>query len=372
MAKTLLSLAASVALLAQQVTSAPAPAHRVKRGSDWSSWGCNSDNIETRVSFASMPPEERKAYTDAINCIHSQPSNLDQAQFPAAVNRYQDYAVIHVERTGQVHLSGFFLTWHRYYLQLFENDLRQTCGYKGRFPYWDFSATVNDLQTSAVFDGSEYSLSSDGAPNGTAPIALGPTLVIPHGSGGGCIKSGPFADWTATLGYIDPLFLIGGTPLPPTAYDYNASCLIRDLNSYVAQTYTNYDLVVNATHQPDAQALELALNGVIGGSSLGVHSAGHFTVGGFMNSIHVSVQDPVWWALHANIDRIYTSWQANNPDVYDDIYGTETANNAPPSPNVTLDTPEPDWGYFAGSVPVSDLISTTSGPFCYTYDELIS
>lgn len=149
--------------------------------------------------------------------------------------------------------------------------------------------------------------------------------------------------------------------------------MIRDLNSYVAQTYTTYAEVLNTTHSPDAAALEYNLNGVIGGSSLGVHSAAHFTVGGFMNSIHVSVQDPVWWALHANIDRIYTSWQANNPDVADQLYGTMTANNAPPSANVTLDTIEPDWGYFdSSSIPVKDLISTTSGPFCYQYDQLLS
>lgn len=81
---------------------------------------CTAENVATRVSFVSMPPEERKAYTDAINCIHDLPSNLDQNQNSAAVSRYQDYAVVHVQRTGQVHLSGFFLTWHRYFLYLFE------------------------------------------------------------------------------------------------------------------------------------------------------------------------------------------------------------------------------------------------------------
>lgn len=355
-------------VLAQHAFAAPA-----KRYTEWTDV-CNSDNIQTRVSFADMEPEQRKAYTDAINCIHDQPSNLDQTQYPAAINKYQDYAVVHVERTGQVHLSGFFLTWHRYFIHLFEKDLRETCGYQGSLPYWDFSATVDDLQTSTVFDGSEYSLGSDGAPNGTAPIALGPTLVIPHGSGGGCMKSGPFADWTATIGYIDPLFLISGSPLPNNTYAYNSSCLTRDLNSYAAQTWTNYAEVINTTHAPDAATLEYDMNGVIGGSSLGVHSAAHFTVGGFMSSIHVSVQDPVWWALHTNIDRIYTSWQANNPDIASQLFGTETANNAPPSANVTLDTIEPNWGYFdSSSIPVRDLISTTDGKyFCYTYDDLIS
>lgn len=171
----------------------------------------------------------------------------------------------------------------------------------------------------------------------------------------------------------DPLFLISGQSLPNTTFNYNASCLIRDLNSYVAQTYTNYGLVTQAAHSSNASALESNLNGIIGGSTLGVHSAGHFTVGGLMDSIHVSVQDPVWWMLHANIDRIYTSWQQLNPAVASQLYGTETANNAPPSANVTLDTIEPDWGYFDSSkISVGDLVSTMSGPFCYTYDSLIA
>jgi len=365
-----LPFAIAAALFAQHATAAPASP---KRSDNWLGWSCSADQVFTRVSFASMPPGERKAYTDAINCIHSQASNLDNAQSPAAVNKYQDYAVVHTERTGKVHLSGLFLTWHRHFLSLFEKDLRDTCGYQGRFPYWDFSATVDNLETSVEFNGDEYSMSSNGAPNGTDPIALGPSLVIPHGSGGGCIQSGPFADWQATLGYIDPLFLISGQALPPTAYDYNASCLIRDLNSYVAQTYTDYAHVETAAHSANASELEYNLNGVIGGSLLGVHSAGHFTVGGFMSSIHVSVQDPIWWMLHTNIDRIYSSYQINNPDKASDVYGTETANNTPPSANVTLDTIEPDWGYFdSSSRSVRDLISTTAGPFCYIYDQYLS
>ncbi|KAK5090864.1 hypothetical protein LTS08_002226 [Lithohypha guttulata] len=354
----------SPSIFAGQATAAPAP--------EWSQWqhSCNPHTQQTRVSFSSMAPEQRKAYTDAIECIHSQPSNLDKAQYPAAVNKYQDYSVVHTNRTGQVHLSGFFLTWHRYFIHLFEKDMRETCGYKGPLPYWDFS---ENLQGSVVFDGSPYSLGSDGAPNGTAPIALGPQLVIPHGTGGGCMKSGPFSDWTATLGFIDPLFLISGAPLPKNTYDYNPNCLSRDINAYAAQTWTNYSEVVMTSHSPNAQALEFNVNGVIGGSALGVHSAAHFIVGGFMGSIHVSVQDPIWWALHTNLDRIYTSWQLNNPSVASELYGTMTAHNAPPSANVTLDSIEPDWGYFDRSaIPVKNLLNTTAGPFCYTYDKLIS
>lgn len=73
---------------------------------------------------------------------------------------------------------------------------------------------------------------------------------------------------------LDPLFLISGEPLPSTAFDYYTSCLIRDLNSYVAQTYTNYDLVSKGVNSVDASDLENNLNGFIGGSTLGVHSQG--------------------------------------------------------------------------------------------------
>ena len=65
---------------------------------------------------------------------------------------------------------------------------------------------------------------------------------------------------------------------------------------------------------------------------------------------------------------MYVQWQKAHPDIYDQMFGTMTANNVPPSANVTLDTMEPDWGYLHESMPVKDLISTTAGPFCYDYD----
>ena len=93
-----------------------------------------------------------------------------------------------------------------------------------------------------------------------------------------------------------------------------------------------------------------------------------------MDSIHVSAQDPIWYPLHTMIDHVYTSWQANYPDLAYQLDGsTGTALNTPPSDVVTLDTIEPDWGYFQeASIPVRDLMSTTAGPFCYQYDVIIS
>jgi tyrosinase len=303
----------------------------------------------------------------------AQPSQLNPNLYPAATNRYLDYAVIHVNRTQYVHLDAFFLTWHRYFLWLYENDLAQTCGYKGAFPYWDFAETASDPHSFAVFDGSEYSMSGDGLYSNTGPIQLGASLSIPHGSGGGCVTTGPFANMIAPIKFIDPTALQTGT-LPPDAFTYNPICLQRDLNAYVSQTYTNQGQLAAAAHADNASHFEYLLNGVIGSSSLGIHSGAHFSVGGQMNSIHVSAQDPIWYPLHTMIDHVYSSWQINYPDRANQLDGsTGTALNTPPSDVVTLDTTEPDWGYFQlNPIQVKELMSTQAGPFCYKYDKVIS
>ncbi|KIY02238.1 uncharacterized protein Z520_02376 [Fonsecaea multimorphosa CBS 102226] len=368
MPHSLLTFFTAAAFLFSSFGSA-APSRHVGRGDS----SCTPDNIRTRVDFNGMAAADRKAYTDAVKCLMVQPSQLDPVQYPAAISRYMDYAVIHVNRTQYVHLDAFFLTWHRYFLWLYETDLQETCGYSGAFPYWDFAATASDPHAFPIFDGSDYSMSGDGIYNDTGPITLGAQLTIPHGTGGGCVTTGPFANMTAPLKFIDPTQLTTGT-LPADAFSYNEICLMRDLNAYVSQTYTNTTELVAAAHATNASNFELLLNGVIGSASLGIHSGAHFSVGGQMDSIHVSAQDPVWYPLHTMIDRVYWSWQTTYPEMADQLDGsTGTALNTPPSPVVTLDSIEPDWGYFQlDPITVRELISTTAGPFCYQYDTVVS
>lgn len=39
----------------------------------------------------------------------------------------------------QIHRTGYFLPWHRIFIQTFEDELRSKCGYTGVHPYWDWT-----------------------------------------------------------------------------------------------------------------------------------------------------------------------------------------------------------------------------------------
>ena len=275
---------------------------------------------------------------------------------------------MHINETQTVHLSGFFLAWHRMFLHVFEQDLKDKCGFTGTMPYWNWPATADSLETQPIFNGDEYSMSGNGLYVDQGPYQVGPNFTLPHGTGGGCVTTGPFAGMNYTMQPIDSLLLLQSGPLPPNAFSYNSTCLTRDLNTPVAQATLNWTDFATAMTAPNQKAFSDALNGVFGGGSLGLHSGAHFAIGPPLSNIFVSVQDPIWWPLHTMLDNTWVQWQKLHPDIYDQIYGTETANNVPPSANVTLDTWLPEWGYFHETLQMKDLMSTTAGPFCYEYD----
>lgn len=42
-----------------------------------------------------------------------------------------------MNQTLTIHYTATFLTWHRYYIHLFEEALRDECGYQGNLPVGD-------------------------------------------------------------------------------------------------------------------------------------------------------------------------------------------------------------------------------------------
>lgn len=189
-----------------------------------------------------MKPAERKAFTDAQLCLQKLPSRLD-AQYNSR-SYYDDFVAVHINQTLRVHEDGVFLPWHREYIHLFVLALQQECGYKGTLPYWNWPMWASSLSTSPLFDGSAYSLSGDGYPQDDNVTYTINEDVVPHGSGGGCVMSGPFVDYTVIYGYLDfaSIFYFNGT-LPPWVFKTNERCFNRDLNTYIATRGTSQTVV---------------------------------------------------------------------------------------------------------------------------------
>lgn len=197
-----------------------------------------------------------------------------------------------------------------------------------------------------------------------------PDIYLPAGTGGGCVTSGPFKDMTVNLGPVN-LPLNNGSVETGTGFAYNPRCLKRDIGTAVNQAYANATSIVNLiTQNDDIWDFEMVMQGIPGSGSIGVHGGGHYTIAGDPGAdVFTSPGDPAFFLHHSMIDRVWWIWQNLNLTARQDaISGTGTFLNYPPSANTTLDTVI-NLGYAAGTdIAMKDLMSTTSGPFCYTYE----
>jgi tyrosinase len=174
----------------------------------------------------------------------------------AAFHGFNRYECWHNARvgpgTGQLFPYDLFLPWHRAYLSFFDNAARDQ-NEDAILPWWDW--TSDDSH-------------ADGLPTA-------------YRSGGEPLQSGPVpsirgqAARRTTRNPSDP----AGLPSYDEIYDPDAGIIaLTDFRDFSNQLQ-------------------------------GVHDGIHGWVGGDMSSIGTSAFDPVFWAHHAMIDRIWHQWQ---------------------------------------------------------------
>ncbi|KAI9037067.1 Di-copper centre-containing protein [Aspergillus affinis] len=115
---------------------------------------------------------------------------------------------------------------------------------------------------------------------------------------------------------------------------------------------------------------------------LGVHSGGHYTVGGdpdgsfpakFITNpgqdFFTSLGDPAFFLHHAAIDRLFWTWQNQDPAkrTYQVIGPTGFLTPDGASINATLDDIVDMGGFLAPPKTLRQLSGTMGGPFCYVY-----
>ncbi|KAK4683049.1 hypothetical protein QC764_121700 [Podospora pseudoanserina] len=318
-----------------------------------------------RKEWRTLTTSEKAEYINAVKCILAKPALTPESSPPTGhgvISRYDNLVYTHIQQTMQVHYVGHFLAWHRLFTATYEKMLRNECGYTGAQPYWDWTLDAADITASPVFD-PVTGFGGNGPWVPSDPTSWMPP--VPGRTGGGCVVDGPFAG-------INDLVHLG----PESSLVYNPQCLKRDLAPSFASMYLGMNQTQLTLSQPDFGWFNAVVEGSPSFDASGVHGGGHFGVGGTfgqMGDLYTSPADPIFHLHHANLDRLWWSWQSLNlPARLSDISGPSIIMD-PTSPNVTLAHPL-SVGVSGVDTTVGDVMKIdacgTGGSMCYTYDSL--
>lgn len=141
------------------------------------------------------------------------------------------------------------------------------------------------------------------------------------------------------------------------------------MSKVAAASTTDAEVSSLIKNNKDFLSFSTTMQGDFAAGFLGVHTGGHFTIGGDPGGdLFASPGDPGFFLHHAMIDRTYWTWQ--NQDLakrQNALGGTITINNQPPSRNTTLDDVI-SMGYIGvPDITIADATNTLAGPFCYIY-----
>ena len=159
------------------------------------------------------------------------------------------------------HGHWWFLPWHRMYLFYFERAIQKLSGdLSFALPFWDYT----DPTQRAI-------------PSMYRTPTSGNVLFIPQRN--------------ATLN--------AGGQLPASA-----------VNTSVAFGFTNFTGPTGTASSFGSQQLNAPNHGAgpHGRLETTPHDSIHVSIGGFMGAFETAAQDPLFWAHHANIDRLWDVW----------------------------------------------------------------
>nr|URY20122.1 polyphenol oxidase 1 [Lyophyllum decastes] len=228
---------------------------------------CTSDNKLLRKEWRQLTSTEQQEYIAAEQCLQSLPSKTG---LPGVVTRFDDMQAIHQIQSEIIHNVGQFLAFHRLYVRVHEELLREECGYTGAQPWWNETMDDGHYIDSPLFK----------------PDAFGGNGA----SDTGCVVDGPFANYTLHLG---------------PGHDITDHCLTRHINNALGAGSFFVEKALNATNYSDMDTFMVKVPGP--------HPAGHSAVGGEMANPTSSPGDPIFFLHHAWIDRIWSTWQARDP-----------------------------------------------------------
>jgi tyrosinase len=298
---------------------------------------CLLSSLPSEITLTVPDPGPRSANAATVRKDASTLTDQERADFVNAVlalkNKYEDGSTISVYdefvllhqaamTDHDIHVGPAFFPWHRELLDLFEREL-QTINPQVTIPYWNWAV---DNQTTSKIWKSDF-MGGDGDPRDNY-----------------IVKSGPFrqGQWT----------LITDGPDLRRSFGVNVSSLPTADDEQTALGISNYDV---SPYDSGVSISDSFRNFMLGWNSPTIeperHNKVHNWVGGSMLT-ESSPNDPVFWLVHANMDRIWSAWESQHGDLYPD-------SGAPDGENLNDQMP------YLGVTPASVLSESDLG---YSYD----
>lgn len=273
-----------------------------------SSGDCTNPSV--RVEWRRMTDQQRDNFVNAVKCLLAVPSG--GAEYTGSRSRYEDLVSVHQKASPNIHMNPQFYPWHRYFLAKFEQMIREECAYVDPFPWWDETQDSGNFAASPVFGDRWF---------GAAPSPVA------------CITNGAFANQIVHIGPNDQI---------------SDQCLHRGIDE-AATRETNGDFVRFCNSHA-------GFNDMVQCAESGPHAFGHNGIGGLMSDVAASPGDPLFFLHHAFIDRNWRAWQVADPAAR-----MREAGGLPLEQVLSIMNIRPD-------TTVSDVMDTTAGYLCYTYD----
>ncbi|GJD11777.1 Tyrosinase [Galdieria sulphuraria] len=270
-----------------------------------------TQNLKVRRDIRTLSKEEKKELRDAFLKLKNEGNPLTGVTYDT-FNRLHDAD----DMMLYGHMAPSFLPWHRYFVYLMEVQLQNLTGNPNlTIPYWDF---IEDSGLTSVFR--PDFLGGNGIGNSSTPAAK---VAEAHGVAdiNSPVLDGPFAyhkgQWNCSEGPLVPFLRrdFGYTEFSPSLPD--KSQLRQCMNLKI------YDVFPFDSHSDKNISFRACVEGWASayGEPDFLHNRVHAYIGGNMREIRSSSTDPVFYLVHANVDRIFASWQRiNGIDQYEPKY----------------------------------------------------
>lgn len=223
--------------------------------------GMQSERVRTgrRQETLRRQPRVRKEYrllSDRERFMFHRALNMLKADTSVSPNKYDALGRLHYMSVGRAHFGPNFFPWHRLFLVVMENALREKIP-SVTLPYWD--STLDDPLRDP-----------------RSSILWTPDFL---GQANGYVIDGPFANWDTPTGRLVRYFGTAGTMMNWT-YIYNVfrQNHLEDISDPYAKPDNNLE-----DH----------------------HNQVHIWVGGHMAPPGLAAFDPVFYLLHSYVDLLW-------------------------------------------------------------------